>query len=171
MVEHLAVAEAVAAARLGQQVGRVGHRFHAAGDDDAVGAGEQAVMAEHGRLHRRAAHLVDGRAAGRQRQSGLQRGLPGGRLALAGLQHAAHQHLLDQLGGHAGTLDGGPDGDGAQVGGGQAGEAALEATHRRAGSGDDDYGIGHLRFLEWFRGRVVAAPADGQASSALSAAS
>jgi hypothetical protein len=42
------------------------------------------------------------------------------------LQHAAHQHFVDQVGVDAGALDGSLDGDGAEVGGGQAGKAALK---------------------------------------------
>ena len=67
VVLHLGVAEACAAAHLRQQVGRVGHAFHAAGDDDVLAAHMQGVEAHHDRLHARAAHLVDRRARHRHR--------------------------------------------------------------------------------------------------------
>ncbi len=63
MVNHLAVAHAHTAARLGQQVRRVGHAFHAAGDDHIHRARGQHVVREHCRAHAGAAHLVHGRAA------------------------------------------------------------------------------------------------------------
>jgi hypothetical protein len=72
VVLDLAVAEAEAAARLGQEVGRVGHRLHAAGDHDVDAAGQQHVVGVHRRAHARAAHLVHRGAAGRQRQAGAE---------------------------------------------------------------------------------------------------
>ena len=110
VVDDLAVAEAIAAARLGQQVGGVGHRLHAADHGDVAGTGQQAVMADHGRLHAGAADLADHRAAGRQRQAGEQGGLPRRRLADTGRQHAAEQDFLDERGVDAGALDRGLDG-------------------------------------------------------------
>ena len=47
VVEHLLVAHAIASARLGQQVGRIGHRFHAAGDHDVHAAGDEQVVRQH----------------------------------------------------------------------------------------------------------------------------
>jgi hypothetical protein len=40
VVEKPIVADAIAVARLRQEIGRVRHRLHAAGDDDAGGASE-----------------------------------------------------------------------------------------------------------------------------------
>ncbi len=59
MVERPAMAEAIAAACLVEQIGRVRHALHAAGDHDAVGADGDQIMRQHGRLHARAANLVD----------------------------------------------------------------------------------------------------------------
>lgn len=66
---------------------------------------------------------------------------PDGRDAM--LQHAAHQHFLDQVGIEAGACNGGLDGLGAQVGGGQAGKPSLKRAHGSTGGGNDDDGIGH----------------------------
>ena len=64
VVDDLAVTHAIAAARLGQQVGGVTHRFHAAGNHDVVAARGEQIVREHRRLHARSAHFVDGGAAG-----------------------------------------------------------------------------------------------------------
>ena len=65
---------------------------------DVGRAGEQRIVREHRRFHRRAAHLVDGRASDRIRQPALERRLPRGRLALSRGQHAAHDRLVDVVG-------------------------------------------------------------------------
>jgi hypothetical protein len=70
--------------------------------------------------------------------AGLDRGLPGGDLAGAGLQHLAHDHVVDLLGAHPGLLEGALDGDPAEVGTGEALERAEQAAHRRARARDDD---------------------------------
>ena len=117
---HLAVTHAKPGARLRQQVGRVRHRLHAACDHDVVGAGGEEIVREHRRLHAGAAHLVDRRAAGGERQPGAERRLARGRLALAGRQHAAHDHFLDLLGPDLRALDRGADRGGAELGCGEA---------------------------------------------------
>ncbi len=98
-------------------------------------------MAEHRGLQAGAADFVNGGASHAQRQAGAQRGLAGGRLALAGLQHVAHDDFVDLLGLDAGAFDGGLDGDRAQLVRGQAGQVAQHAAHGRAGDGNDDDGI------------------------------
>src|SRR6185437_10059926 len=59
VVDQLAVAIADAGARV-DHVRGVGHRLHAAGHHHAGRTGLDQVVAEHDRLHARAAHLVDG---------------------------------------------------------------------------------------------------------------
>ena len=54
------------------------------------------------------------------RDAGLDRGLPGGDLAGAGLEHLAHDHVLDLVAGDAGALQGRLDGDAAELGAGEA---------------------------------------------------
>ncbi|MCY1247775.1 hypothetical protein D9M72_611360 [compost metagenome] len=127
------MADAVAAAALRHQVRRIGHALHAAGNGDIERARDQPVVDGHGRAHARAAHLVDGGTAHAQRQARAQRGLARRGLALAGRQHAAEHHFFHLLGLQAGALYGGADGHGAQLGRGDAGEFALERSHRRAG--------------------------------------
>ena len=68
-IGHLAVAHAIAGAGAVEQIGRIAHALHAAGDGDLGAAGADEVMGEHRRLHARAAHLVDGGGADAERQS------------------------------------------------------------------------------------------------------
>ncbi len=143
VVEELAAAVADAGARAVEQVRGVGHRLHAAGDHHLCRAGLDQVVAEHHRLHARAADLVDGGAAGGRRQPRAQRGLAGRGLAEAGRQHAAQDDLVDLVGGQPGLLQRALDRGGAQLGGGDAGELAEEGTDGGAlGTDDDDVAHG-----------------------------
>src|SRR6185436_2948530 len=141
VVDHLAVPHAQAGAGLRQEVGCVGHGFHAAGDDDYILVAED-VVREHRRLHSRAAHLVDGRAAGGERQAGAKRSLACRRLALPRGKNAAHQHFLHVPGTDLRALHGGADCRSAELGRGEPFEFTLERAHRRARGGDDDDRIG-----------------------------
>ena len=138
VVEDAVVPDADAAAALGQQVRRIGHAFHAAGDHHLVAAGQQHIARHHGRLHARAAHLGQGHGAGAFGQTALERGLARGSLALAGHQAVAKQHFGHQFRRHAGARHGGLDGRATQVVGGQRAEVALEATHGGTGGTGDN---------------------------------
>ena len=147
VVDDCLVAHSIAGARLGQEIGRVAHRFHSAGDHDVVRLGSEQVVRDHRRLHRGSAHLVDRRASGRHRNPGFDRRLSRWRLALAGGKHVAHDHFL-----HVGRLD--PralhsrlDRDGAKIARGKGREIAHQRAHRRAGGAHDDNRIvQHLDF-------------------------
>ena len=67
----------------------------------------------------REAHLVDGGGGHGHGDAGVGRGLAGGDLAGAGLEHLAHEHVVDLLGATPGPLEGGLDGEAAEVGGGE----------------------------------------------------
>jgi hypothetical protein len=148
VVEDAVVADAVAAAGLGQQVGRVGHAFHAAGHHHLRAARQQHVVREHGRAHARAAHLAQGDGAGALGQAALETGLARRGLALAGHQAVAEDHFVHLSGLDTGALDRGFDGHAAQVMGGQRGKVALETAHGGAGSADDHDGITHFRSFQ-----------------------
>ncbi len=79
-----------------------------------------------------------------------KRSLTGRRLALTGLQHAAHEDFFDQVGVNAGASNSGLDRFRTEIGGGQAG-SALKGTHGSAGGGYDDDRVIHavfsLRFI------------------------
>ena len=84
---------------------------------------------------------------------GLDLGLARGDLALAGLDHLAHDDVLDLLGLDVGALERGVIAVAAELGGVERGEAAAELADRGAGGAEDD-GLGHRsRFL----GRARAA--------------
>ena len=76
----------------------------------------------------------------RVRQAGLEGGLAGGRLADAGLQHLAHQDVVDRRGRRveAGPLDRRADGDPAELGGRDAAQRTAELADRRARGADDE---------------------------------
>ena len=147
VIDHLAMAEAIAGARPVEQIGRVGHALHAAGDDDIGAAGEDQVMGEHGRLHARAAHFVDRRRARRSGQPGAEPRLPGGRLSLPGGQHAAKHHFVDLIRRQSGPAQRRLDGGGAELGGCGVLEIALKAAHGGAGGTDDDDRVSRSHFV------------------------
>ena len=134
------VAVLVALARLRQQVRRVGHRLHAAGDDDVELAGPDELVGQRDRVEAGQADLVDRQRGHVHRDAALDRGLAGGDLAGAGLEHLAHDHVLDLVGRDARALERGLDRDAAEVGGGEVLERAEQPAHRGARSGDDDRG-------------------------------
>jgi len=128
VVEDLLVAVAVAAARLRQHVRRVGHGFHAAGHHHGGVARDQLVVGHHRGLHARAAHLVH-RGGGRGIvEPRLERRLARGGLALPGWEHAAHDEVVDFLRADACLLEGGLDGHGAELVGGERVELALHGA-------------------------------------------
>ena len=65
-----------------------------------------------------------------------------GDLALAGLDHLTHDHVLDLLRLDAGALERGLDGGAAELGGVERREAAAELADRGA-RGTEDHGLGH----------------------------
>ena len=141
MVEDLVVAHAVAATALLEQVGRVGHAFHAAGHHHVTATGHELVVREDGGFHAGAAHLGQRHRAGAARQATLEAGLACRRLALACHQAVAEQHFVYLLRGHAGARHGGLDGSAAQVVRSEVREVALERAHGGARRADDDDGV------------------------------
>ncbi len=122
----------------------------AAGDDDlGVAAGDGLGAEVHG-LEAGAADLVEGHRRHAVWQAGAHRGLAGGVLAAAGAEHLAEDHLVDLGRVEAGLAEQGADHAGAQVGGGDAGQRALEGADGGAGGGDDDDFVhGGLSCCSW----------------------
>src|SRR5690606_26979646 len=75
---------------------------------------------------------------------GAAAGLARGRLALAGREHAAEEDLIHVLAVDAGPLEGGADGDAAELMRGERGERALERADGGASSAGDHDFPGHL---------------------------
>ncbi len=141
VVDDLAMAEPVAAARAVEQIGRVGHALHAARHRDFGAAGEDQVMGEHRGLHAGAAHLVDRGGAGGRGQSRAERRLARGRLALPRGQHAAEHDFVDLVGRDPGALQRRLDRRRAERRRGEVFQIALESAHGGAGRADDDDGV------------------------------
>ena len=93
-IHQRAVAHAIAAASLGQQIGRVGHRLHAAGDDHFGVFRLDGLRGQGHGLQARTADLVDGERGYLIGQSAVDRGLARRSLAETGLQNAAHDALV-----------------------------------------------------------------------------
>jgi len=119
------------------------HGFDAGGDHAVHGAGHHGLRREMQRLLRRTALPVDRRAGHAFRQlrchDGVARDVVG---LFAGLHHAAHDHVLDLVGGGAGALDQRIEHGSGEIGRMPAGEPASLAAARGSGGGDD-IGLGH----------------------------
>ena len=114
------------------------HGFLAAGDDDFGIAVEQRLIAQRHRAQAASAELVDPPGRAFHRDAGGDRGLAGRVLALRRGQDLAHDDFGDAAGLDAGPLQGGLDGDGAEIVGRRGGERAVETADRGTGGADDD---------------------------------
>ena len=115
-----------------QQVRRLGHRLHAAGDDDRRLAGLDHEVGEVNGVEPRQAHLVHGRRRRDHRYAAAHGRLAGGDLALAGAEHLAHQDVVDGFRGDAGPFECGCDGETAQVHGCETSKSTCELADRCA---------------------------------------
>ena len=100
-VDQFAVAQAIAGAGLGQQVGGGRHVLRAAGHDHCGLAALDGLRGQHHRFQTRAAHLVDRGGADGDGQAGADGRLPGDVLAQARADHVAEDHFIDLVGRHA----------------------------------------------------------------------
>src|SRR6185295_9932782 len=91
----------------------------------------------------RAAHLVEGVGGDGLGNAGGDGGLSTGSLALTGLEDVAHPDFLDLRRVDAGTLEGGLDGDGAELRRGERGQGPQEAPDGSTGCADDHDVTGH----------------------------
>lgn len=158
VVNNAVMPDAVAAARLGQQVGGVAHALHAAGHQNIGAAGQQHVVRQHGCAHARAAHLAQRDCSCAVRQAALEGRLAGWCLALAGHQAIAHQHLVHPLGRHASAMHRSGDGCAAQVVRRQRRKIALKTAHGGAGCTQDKDRFRHqISFLIFAGGALASA--------------
>ena len=136
-----------------QEVGRLAHRLHAAGDADVEIAGPDRLVGDPDRAHAGCADLVDGLRGHLARDTGLDLRLSGGDLALPGLEHLAVDDALDLVGIHLGAVERLRDRGASQVGGIEGGESAAHLPERGPGGGEDD----RLRHLRLSSGPTVVA--------------
>ena len=94
-VDDLRIAQTISFARLRQKIGSVGHRFHAAGDDDGTVFGLDRLRRECDCFQSGAANLVDGHGTYLRRQSAEDCGLARGILSQSGGDHVAHDAFVD----------------------------------------------------------------------------
>ncbi len=152
-IQRLGVAHAKAEARARQQVRGAGHRLHAAADADVEVPRADLRVEDPDRAHARGADLVDRLRADLLRDARLDLRLARGNLALPGLQHLTHDHVLDVFGGDVGALQGGLDGDTAELGRVKRCQTAAHLPDRGA-CGAEDHGRGHVSNVSTGRGRA-----------------
>ena len=136
-VDHRVVAHLHAITQVGG-MRRAAHRFLAAGGDDLGIARHDLLHAQRHGAEAGAAELVDAPGRAFLGDAGMDGGLAGGVLALAGGEDLAEDHLLHFGGLDLGAFHGGLQGDGAQEGGRHARQRAVEGPYRRARRRDDD---------------------------------
>ena len=139
-IDDLAIADAVAGARAGQQIRAVGHGLHAAGDDDFAFAEHHALRGQRDGFESRAADFVDGHGGDARVQAAAQRRLPRRILAQARLHDVAHDDFVDRVRLDAGAARGFGDDSRAKLGGRKGRERALKFADRRA-HGAQDHGL------------------------------
>ena len=145
-IDERPVAELVAEPRLRERERRVRHRLHTAGDDDVVVACADHLVGDLDRPDARRADLVDRVGRHLDRQPRADRRLPRRRLAGAGLEHLAHDHVLDVGALEPGSLDGSANGDRSELGRRLRRKRAAETPEGRA-DGGDDHRAAHARRL------------------------
>ena len=109
-----------------------------AGHHDFQIAVDERLIAERHGTQTAAAKLVDAPGWTFDRDTGRDRSLASGVLALGRGQDLAHDHFRNTGRLNSGPLQCGLDGDRAQIVGRQGGESTVEASDRGAGGADDD---------------------------------
>lgn len=156
-VDQLRMAHAQAGAGAGHDVGRQAHVLLAAGDDHLGVAAADRLGAQVQGLEAGAADLVQGHGRHADRQAGLDRRLARRVLPGPGGEHLAEDHFVDLAGIETGLFEQAADHRGAQLGGGNAGQRALEAADGGTGSGDDDDVLhGWFSWIRPWPGRIAA---------------
>ncbi|CRP52210.1 hypothetical protein PAERUG_P5_London_26_VIM_2_01_09_02983 [Pseudomonas aeruginosa] len=156
-VDQLRMAHAQAGAGAGHDVGRQAHVLLAAGDDHLGVAAADRLGAQVQGLEAGAADLVQGHGRHADRQAGLDRRLARRVLPGPGGEHLAEDDFVDLAGIETGLFEQAADYRGAQLGGGNAGQRALEAADGGTGSGDDDDVLhGWFSWIRPWPGRIAA---------------
>ena len=137
-VDQRAVAVAVPAPRLRQQVGPVGHGLHAAGDHGVEFAVADQVVGGGDRVEPGQADLVDCQCGRRHRDAALYRCLSRGDLAGARLNDLAHDDVLGLLAGDAGAFQRSSDRQAAEFDGAEVLQGPQQLADRCPGATNDD---------------------------------
>jgi len=131
-VIKLAVAHAVAPAGARDQIGRLIHALHAAGDRDIDIAEKCLLRGGDDGLRAGTADAIDRERRNRHRQSGIDGGLARRIHFAAGLNDVAHHHRLHVVGAKPGPRNGAADRDRAERRRRHVLERAAERAYRGA---------------------------------------
>jgi hypothetical protein len=113
-----------------QQMGGAGHGLHPARHDHVVLTQPDQLRGDRDGVQAGQAHLVHRQRWNGHADAARHGGLPGGDLPGARLQHLPHDHVLHLVRADARALEGGRDGDAAQLAGRLAGEGPEQAANR-----------------------------------------
>ena len=132
-------AHAVAVAALHHSEGSHVHVLHTASNHDVGIAGLDHLSGHVHAVQAGTANNVHGHSGGLDGQASLQSGLTGNVLAQTGLDNAAHVHMVNLLGLHAGAVQSFLDHDGAQLSSGHICQSTAElANSSTAGAGQNN---------------------------------
>ena len=145
-VERLDITHAEALAGTRQQVRRLRHRLHAAADRDLEVPGADGLVDHADGAHAGGTHLVDRLRGDLDRDAGLDLRLAAGDLPLRGLQHRAHDDVLDLLGRDVGALQRLADRYAAEMRGRERRQTPAQLADRRARAAQD-HGSRHTASL------------------------
>lgn len=112
-------------------IGSIAHALHSTRYGDIPITRHYTLASEHNCLHARCTDFVHRGSLGLVPQSGFDDRLAGRRLPYARLKHVAHVDVLHRGRLDSSVRDGGFDGRGAKLGGGQLLQSAIEAPDRR----------------------------------------
>ena len=138
-VDECLVADGDAPARLPDQIRRVRHALHATGDHDVRLPSGDRLRAERHRLQAGSPHLVHRERGDFDGHARIDTAPVGRVLAEPGLEHVAHDDLVDGFRPHAGALERLLDDEGAELDRGEALQPPAERSDGgAAGAGDHD---------------------------------
>ena len=138
-IDDLCVAQAISLAGLREKIRSIGHRLHAAGDDDGSVLCLHSLCRKSDRFQSRATNFVDCHGTCGRRESAVDCGLTRWILSEPGSDDVAHDAFVDLRGIDARALHRFANGDGAELSRAEIGEAALKFSHRSAASGNNHH--------------------------------
>ncbi len=147
-VDDLGVSQFFAAPHLGQEIRRLAHAFHPAGDHEVGFLEPDHLVRQDHRLESRPANLVDGRRPDAFRQPAFEGRLAGGGLADSGGDHVSQDHFLNLIVAHAASAKRFPDGRSPQFRSRQGRQRSLKGPYGGPHSAVDERGFfrgGHAR--------------------------